>query len=65
MKICAEKNQKQILFTECGYRSIDYTGAKPRDFDKKEAAVNQELQSRLLSVMFELWYNDWMAGGYI
>ena len=31
MKTCAEINQKQILITECGYRSLDYAGSKPWD----------------------------------
>lgn len=62
---CFKKVGKPILFTECGYRSIDYAAAKPWDFDHSEADVNEVLQDRLLKVMFELWDKEWMAGGYI
>lgn len=65
MEACSKAAGKPILFTECGYRSIDYAGFKPWDFDKKNAEVNQELQDRLIWIMFELWEKDWMAGGFI
>ncbi len=65
MDACFKSVGKPILFTECGYRSIDYAAHKPWDYDKKNAQVNEELQERLLKVMFELWDKEWMAGGYI
>jgi hypothetical protein len=65
METCSNKIGKPILFTECGYRSIDFAASKPWDFDHSDADVNEVLQDRLLKVMFELWDKDWMAGGYI
>ncbi len=62
---CFKETGKPILFTECGYRSIDYAASKPWEFDHKEAGANQELQVRLTEVMFELWNKEWMAGGFI
>lgn len=65
LRACSLSSGKPILFTECGYRSVDFAGEKPWDFSHKNAAVNQELQARLLQVMFDLWKYDWMAGGFI
>ncbi len=65
LKSTSERCAKPILFTECGYRSIDYAAANPWDYDKKDHEVNEVLQARLLSALFELWNEDWMSGGYI
>ncbi len=65
LEACSKNTGKPILFTECGYRSVDYAGHKPWDFGLKNAEVNEKLQARLLEVLFELWEKDWMAGGYI
>lgn len=65
MDKCYIETGKPILFTECGYRSIDFAASKPWEFDHKDAAVNEELQVRLTQAMFELWDKDWMAGGFI
>jgi hypothetical protein len=65
MEKCHKAVGKPILFTECGYRSIDYAAHKPWDYDNQNAEINEELQQRLIKVMFELWDRDWMAGGYI
>jgi hypothetical protein len=62
---CFMETGKPILFTECGYRSIDFAASKPWEFDHKDANVNEELQARLTKAMFELWDHDWMAGGFI
>jgi hypothetical protein len=65
MDKCFKETGKPILFTECGYRSVDYAASKPWEFDHKDAGVNEELQVRLTQAMFELWDKDWMAGGFI
>jgi hypothetical protein len=65
MELCYKTTGKQILFTECGYRSVDYAGAKPWDYNGGNKAVNEELQARLTEVLFELWQQEWMAGGFI
>lgn len=65
LKSLAEEYKKPILFTECGYRSIDYAGSKPWEFDNKDAEVNEELQNRLIQVLFEIWEEDWMGGGFL
>jgi hypothetical protein len=57
---------KPILFTEFGYRSMDYTAKKPWLIDRNEMDVNLQAQADALSVTFEeFWNEDWFAGGFI
>jgi hypothetical protein len=65
MNKCYKETGKPILFTECGYRSVDFAASKPWEYDHKDAGVNEELQVRLTEVMFELWDEEWLAGGFI
>jgi hypothetical protein len=63
---CSKKNNKPILFAECGYRSIDFSADKPWDYSNTGKEVNEDLQARLLKIMFEeTWDKSWMAGGFI
>lgn len=66
MKKQADSLQKQILFTEFGYRSVDYAAAKPWEVDYSKTSVNLEGQVNTTKVLFEeLWNEDWFAGGFI
>ena len=57
---------KPVLFTEFGYRSMDYTAKKPWLVDRNEMDVNLQAQSDALGVTFEeFWKEDWFAGGFI
>jgi len=63
--IAAEKD-KPILFTEFGYRSMDYTAKKPWLVDRNEMAVNLTAQSNATKAVFEeFWKEDWFAGGFV
>lgn len=58
--------KKPILFTEFGYRSIDYAGVKPWLVDREDGKVNLEAQSVLTQSLFdELWDEEWFAGGFV
>ena len=62
----SEKNQKKVLFTEYGYRSVDYNGKEPWKSDRSMNRVNLEAQSNTLHAMFEsIWNEEWFAGGYL
>lgn len=62
----AEAKNKPVLFTEFGYRSIDYTGKKPWVADRNEGNVNLEAQANATRAIFEeFWKEDWFAGGFI
>ncbi|MEO0526297.1 MAG: glycoside hydrolase [Bacteroidota bacterium] len=57
---------KPVLFTEFGYRSMDYTAKKPWLVDRNEMAVNFEGQVNASKAIFEeFWKEEWFAGGFI
>ncbi|RIA08662.1 hypothetical protein OE09_0482 [Flavobacteriaceae bacterium MAR_2010_72] len=58
--------QKPILFTEFGYRSVDFSGKAPWKSDRDMGDVNMEAQINTTQALFELfWHEDWFAGGFI
>jgi hypothetical protein len=57
---------KQIIFTEVGYRSMDFAGKEPWKSERGEAAANMEAQSNLTAALLEeLWKEPWFSGGFI
>ncbi|QBA65660.1 glycoside hydrolase family 113 [Muriicola soli] len=57
---------RPVLFTEFGYRSMDYTAKKPWLVDRNEETVNLEAQANAKKAIFEsFWEEDWFAGGFI
>lgn len=57
---------KPVIFTEFGYRSMDYTGKKPWLVDRNEEKVNLLAQANATeAILTEFWNEDWFAGGYI
>lgn len=66
MNELAEQVNRPILFTEFGYRSMDFTGKKPWLVDRNQENVNLEAQARATQVLFEeFWNEDWFAGGFV
>ncbi|WP_303318242.1 glycoside hydrolase [Flavivirga abyssicola] len=62
----SNKNKKPILFTEFGYRSVDYSGKEPWKSDRSMYQVNLEAQTNTTQALFEtFWKEDWFAGGFI
>ena len=61
------KSQKRlVIFTEFGYRSMDYTAKKPWMAGREGVAVNMEAQANAKKAIFEaFWNEDWFAGGFI
>ncbi|WP_345164867.1 glycoside hydrolase family 113 [Algibacter aquimarinus] len=61
-----KKHDKPILFTEYGYRSVDYSGKTPWVSDRSLNQVNLEAQTNTTQALFEtFWSEDWFAGGFI
>ncbi len=61
----SKQYDKQILFTEFGYRSVDYTGKAPWRFDRSMTSINMQAQVNATQALFEaVWREDWFAGGY-
>lgn len=57
---------KPILFTEYGYRSVDFSGKKPWVYDRNIGNVNLEAQVNTTKALYEtFWKEDWFAGGFI
>ncbi|NNE77283.1 MAG: glycoside hydrolase, partial [Pricia sp.] len=62
----SKTTEKPVLFTEFGYRSMDYTAKKPWLVDRNEEKVNLEAQVNAKKAIFEeFWGEDWFAGGYV
>ncbi|WP_299678208.1 glycoside hydrolase [uncultured Dokdonia sp.] len=59
-------HDKKILFTEWGYRSVDFTAKEPWTSDHSVTTVNLEAQANTTRATFDtLWNEDWFAGGFI
>ncbi|NAS31388.1 glycoside hydrolase [Flavobacteriaceae bacterium R38] len=58
--------KKPILFTEYGYRSVDYTARQPWNSDRSLTNVNLKAQENALLAIYEaFWKEDWFAGGFL
>lgn len=66
IKSISQKHNKSILFTEFGYRSMDYSGKEPWQSDYKINSLNLQGQTNTTQALFEtFWNEDWFAGGFI
>ncbi|WP_276389249.1 glycoside hydrolase family 113 [Eudoraea chungangensis] len=62
----SSKTERQVIFTEFGYRSMDYTAKKPWLVDRTEEGINLEAQVNAKRAIFEeFWNEDWFAGGFV
>jgi hypothetical protein len=60
------KYNKPILFTEFGYRSVDFTGKEPWQSDRNMGDVNLVAQTNATQALFDsFWNENWFAGGFI
>jgi len=66
LKRISDLKQKKILFTEYGYRSVDYGGKKPWMSERSMSRVNLIAQSNMYKALYDsVWNEEWFAGGYI
>jgi len=66
IKSTSVKVGKPVLFTEFGYRSVDYAGKEPWKSDRDMNQVNLEAQTNTTKAIFEtFWKEDWFAGGFL
>lgn len=57
---------RPVLFTEYGYRSMDYTAKKPWLVDRNQEQVNLGAQAKAKEAIFEeFWKEEWFAGGFV
>lgn len=66
LKSLSDSFDRPVLFTEFGYRSLDFAGRKPWESNRVEGQVNHAAQVNLTQALFEeFWDEDWFAGGFI
>lgn len=66
IKGLSDTYSKPILFTEYGYRSVDYSGKEPWVSDHTMTNVNLDAQVNTTKALFEtFWHEEWFAGGFI
>lgn len=62
----SKKTDRKILFTEYGYRSMEFTGKEPWDASRKGKVLNLKAQEIALQALYnEFWKEEWFAGGFI
>ena len=66
IKIIQQRYDKPILFTEYGYRSVDFNGLRPWESNQVQGAVNLLAQTNATQAIYnQFWQEDWFAGGFI
>lgn len=66
IKTLSETHKKPVIFTEYGYRSMDFTGKEPWESDHTIKSLNFEGQANATQALFEeFWNEDWFAGGFV
>jgi len=66
IKDLADKFDKPVLFTEFGYRSVDYSGKEPWRSERSLKGTNLRAQVNTTQALFEtFWDEEWFAGGFI
>ncbi len=59
-------NERPIIFTEYGYRSVNYAGKEPWKSDRSMTSINLEAQTNLtIALLEELYPEPWFRGGFI
>ncbi|MFN0201428.1 MAG: glycoside hydrolase family 113 [Bacteroidia bacterium] len=65
MEKCSKTHQKPIVFTEFGYRNIDFAAQKPWESNTK-FSQNDAAQAICYQAIFDcVWKQSWFAGGFV
>jgi hypothetical protein len=66
MILLSTEVNKKIVFTEYGYRSVNYSGKEPWKSDRNLGKVNLKAQENLTEALFEeIWKEEWFVGGFL
>ncbi|GAA4280738.1 glycoside hydrolase family 113 [Gaetbulibacter aestuarii] len=66
IKALSDQVKKSVLFTEYGYRSVDYTGKAPWVSDRNMKGVNVKAQYNATEALFKTFWNEsWFSGGFL
>jgi hypothetical protein len=65
MKAISQATNKPVLFTEYGYRSMDFSAKTPW-MDRQDVNVNLMAQvNATTAILEEFWEEEWFAGGFV
>ncbi|MDT8414779.1 MAG: glycoside hydrolase [Flavobacteriaceae bacterium] len=57
---------KDVVFTEYGYRSLDYTAKRPWDSSRELKDINFKAQENALTAIYRTFWNEpWFEGGFL
>ena len=60
------KINRKVVFTEYGYRSMDFTAKEPWDSSREGKTLNLKNQEVALQALYnEFWNEEWFVGGFI
>jgi hypothetical protein len=66
IKSVSDKEKRRVIFTEFGYRSVDFAGKEPWNSDHTITDVNLEAQNNTTQALFEeIWNQEWFEGGFV
>lgn len=62
----SKKEKRRVIFTEFGYRSVDFTAKNPWMADRDQGNVNLDGQVNAKIALFDaFWNEEWFAGGFV
>ncbi len=65
LKQISQKENRQIIFTEFGYRNVYYAGRHPWEHDEEKSIPYDKAQLHLYQAFFKaFWREEWVAGGF-
>jgi len=66
IKRIQQQVNKPVLFTEFGYRSVDFTGKEPWNSNDVNGQINLLAQKNATQAIYnQFWKEDWFAGGFL
>ncbi len=65
LKGYSEEYERPILFTEYGYKSIEYTNSGHWNYQEDTVKTSMQAQVTAYEALFQsVWQKNWMAGGF-
>lgn len=65
IKALSKEVGKKVVFTEFGYRNVDYTGQEPWNEESKTTFNNEAQENAYKAVFCRFWGQDWFEGGFL
>ena len=65
IKRLSYSENKRVIFTEFGYRNIDYTGAEPWNEDRNQTYNSKAQENAYKAIFARFWGESWFMGGFL